>query len=268
MSDWFSPGRGAPARKRFGQHFLFDQVILQKMVSAIAPQLSDRIVEIGPGRGALTEHLLAVLPHLDVVEIDRDLIPLLTGMASTEQLSVHEADILKFDVGAIATALSSQIRVVGNLPYNISTPLMFHLFSSLALIDDMHFLLQKEVADRMVAVVGSSQYGRLSVMTQFFCDVECLFDVGPEAFHPPPKVDSTFVRLQPHRRYQLSTDEFEVLRRLVSHVFTMRRKTLRKSLQSLIPLAQLGQLPVDLTLRPQELSVDQYVLLSQKITLE
>ena len=173
-----------------------------------------------------------------------------------------------FHITIILRGSTDKLRVVGNLPYNISTPLLFHLFESLSHVQDMHFLLQKEVADRMSAEVGCSQYGRLSVMTQYYCDVECLFDVGPEAFHPPPQVDSTFVRLQPHHRYSLTTQQFETFSRLVSQVFTMRRKTLRKSLQSIISKSEINQLSVDISLRPQALSVEQYISLSQEITLE
>ena len=260
--------KGVCARKRFGQHFLTDSSVLQQMVTAIGPKAHDRLIEIGPGRGALTVYLLDCLLHMDAVELDRDLIPLLEAMGNPGQLTVHQADVLQFNFASLIRDSGQQLRVVGNLPYNISTPLMFHIFESLSLIDDMHFLLQKEVAERMSAEVGSSQYGRLSVMTQYFCDVECLFDVGPEAFHPPPKVDSTFVRLYPHRQLSLDKSGYDLFSQLVSQVFTMRRKTLRKSLQSMVDSDVLDRVTIDLALRPQELSVKEFILLSQEIKLE
>lgn len=256
------------ARKRFGQHFLHDQAILARMAAVIRLQASDTVVEIGPGRGALTQYLLQHLSQLDVVEIDRDLIEHLQSLGEPGQLQIHQADILNFEITSIRTGQVSDLRVVGNLPYNISTPLMFHLFASISHIKDMYFLLQKEVAERMAATVNSSQYGRLSVMTQFFCDVECLFEVGPEAFIPRPKVDSTFICLNPHQRYNLSSQQFDSLETVVSHVFTMRRKTLRKSLSALVPVERLENVSVDLSLRPQALTVDQFISLSQQLALE
>ena len=174
---------------------------------------------------------------------------------------------MKFDFDALSKA-EGQLRVVGNLPYNITSPLLFHVFSMLSSIKDMHFLVQKEVADRLVAPVGVSQYGRLSVMARFFCDVEQLFDVPPTAFTPVPKVDSSYVSLVPHHRYSLSEQQFQQLSRLVQHVFSMKRKTLRKSLKSLLPQDVIMDLPMDLSQRPQEISIEQYISINEQIELE
>lgn len=255
------------ARKRFGQNFLHDTVVLQQMVAAIAPQEDDTVVEIGPGRGALTDRLLQRIPSIHAIEIDRDLVKLLQQRYSKDQLTLYQQDVLKFDFDALSKT-EGQLRVIGNLPYNITSPLLFHVFGMLSSIKDMHFLVQKEVADRLVAPVGGSQYGRLSVMARFFCDVEQLFDVPPTAFTPVPKVDSSYVSLVPHHRYSLSEQQFQRLSRLVQHVFSMKRKTLRKSLKSLLPQDVIIDLPMDLSQRPQEISIEQYISINEQIELE
>jgi 16S rRNA (adenine1518-N6/adenine1519-N6)-dimethyltransferase len=257
----------AGSRKRFGQHFLHDLGVLQQMIIAIRPLQEDVMVEIGPGRGALTAVLLPQLRHLMAVEIDRDLVPLLQKRYAADKLTVYQADVLTFRFQDLVRD-GHDLRIVGNLPYNISTPLLFHLYASISCIDDMHFLLQKEVAVRMGAAVGSAQYGRLSVMTQYYCEVIELFDVAPESFQPPPKVNSTFVRLLPHRQHALTEKQYYVFSQLVRHVFTMRRKTLRNSLKVMLPKSTMDRLTINLSARPQELSVEQYVSLSQQIELE
>ena len=181
-------------RKRFGQNFLHDHNVIDKIISAIQPQAEDVIVEIGPGRGALTLPLLNIVQQMHVVEIDRDLVDWWQTQ-QRENLQIHAADVLKFDFSSLAA--SQKIRVIGNLPYNISTPLLFHLFNYIDDIRDMHFMLQKEVVERMVATPGGKEYGRLSVMVQFYCEVEKLFIVNPGSFFPAPKVDSAIVCLQP-----------------------------------------------------------------------
>jgi 16S rRNA (adenine1518-N6/adenine1519-N6)-dimethyltransferase len=235
MTSWSTPDDTPHrARKRFGQHFLHDQGVIARIIAAIAPQPGVRLVEIGPGLGALTGPLLARLGRLEVVEIDRDVIPrLIASAAGQGELIVHEADALKFDFSTLAAA-GEKLRVCGNLPYNISTPLLFHLLESSAVITDMHFMLQKEVVARMAAPPDCGDYGRLTVMLQTHCTVTRLFDVGPGAFRPPPRVDSAIVRLVPH-----ATPPFEVADRrrfaaVVLAAFSQRRKTLRNSVSGLV----------------------------------
>ncbi len=182
-------------RKRFGQNFLHDKNIIHKIIHAIAPQANDTMVEIGPGQGALTQPLLEQLDHLHVIEIDNDLVQWWKEQALSK-LTLHHTDALKTDLCTLTKEHS--IRLVGNLPYNISTPLLFHFFKHSSCIEDMHFMLQKEVVERIVAQPGSKTYGRLSIMSQFYCEAEYLFTIGPGAFHPKPKVDSAIIRLRPH----------------------------------------------------------------------
>jgi 16S rRNA (adenine1518-N6/adenine1519-N6)-dimethyltransferase len=190
---------GHQARKRFGQNFLHDQGVIGRIIRQINPKQGDHLVEIGPGQGALTDHLLSAANELDVVELDRDLIPILRTMFFRyDDLRIHEADALKFDFSSLKND-DRPLRIVGNLPYNISTPLIFHLLAHAGLIQDMHFMLQKEVVERMSAGAGENNYGRLGIMTQYFCKVQALFVVGPGAFNPAPKVDSAIVRLTPYK---------------------------------------------------------------------
>ncbi len=249
-------------RKRFGQHFLHDPNILEKMVRAIAPRADQQLVEIGPGQGALTLPLLKAAHRLTAIELDRDLLaPLQTAAAPWGALTLHNVDALRFDF----TQLSSQgqpLRVVGNLPYNISTPLIFHLLAQASAIEDMHFLLQKEVVERLAAAPGSKTFGRLSVMVQYRCAVEPLFDVAPGAFKPPPKVASSFVRLtpfQPQRHVAVDEPLFE---RVVQAAFAQRRKTLRKSLQPLLTHLDFNAAAIDPGLRPEQLTIEDFVRLS------
>jgi len=258
--------RNFPApRKRFGQHFLSDASVIQSIVSGIAPTRTDHLVEIGPGRGALTHALLRVCGRLDVVEIDRDLIASLRALSlSHPQFQVHQADALTFDFASLSGD-SVPLRLVGNLPYNISTPLIFHLLSAADKVQDMHFMLQKEVADRLCASPGTKDYGRLSVMVQYQCQTETLFDVGPEAFDPPPKVNSSVIRLTPFRRKPQVADSFEHFSKLVKTAFSQRRKTLRNNLKNMTDLSLIADYPLDLQRRPEQVSVAEFVGLSNFI---
>ncbi|KZY64851.1 MULTISPECIES: 16S rRNA (adenine(1518)-N(6)/adenine(1519)-N(6))-dimethyltransferase RsmA [unclassified Oleiphilus] len=254
---------GHQARKRFGQNFLSDDAIIARIVSGINPRPGDRMVEIGPGLGALTEHLLDGLDgNLQVVELDRDLIPVLrTKFFNYPDFNINEADALKFDFNALADE-EHPLRVVGNLPYNISTPLIFHLLDNIKHLKDMHFMLQKEVVERMAAVPGHSLYGRLGIMTQYYCRVQPLFIVGPDAFEPAPKVDSAIVRLTPHKELPHPVESLERLQTIVKTAFTKRRKTLRNALSGVIELEALEELDIDAGLRPENLSLAQYAALA------
>lgn len=247
--------KGHVARKRFGQNFLVDRGIINAIVSAVGPQPSDVIVEIGPGLGAITEPLMARLDHLHVVEIDRDLIARLKKQHSPERLSIHEGDVLAFDFACIG----QKLRIVGNLPYNISTPLLFHLASYAGIVHDMHFMLQKEVVDRMVAEPGDSDFSRISVMLQYHFYIENLIDVPPESFDPPPKVQSAVVRLIPKAPAELRAKNMEKLAFVVQMAFSQRRKMLRNTLKSLLDEAAFAELEIKPSSRAEDLSVDDYV---------
>ncbi len=246
-------------RKRFGQHFLTDESVLQKIVTMIAPSTDDHMVEIGPGQGAMTAYLLPHVKRLDLIEIDRDLVRYLQQhFAGQSHLHIHESDVLKFDFASLDLE-GAKFRVVGNLPYNISTPLLFKLFAAKAHIHDMVFMLQKEVVERLAAEVGAKNYGRLSVMAQYHCRNEFLFSVPPTAFHPPPKVESAVLHMQPQHQpsYQLAnTQHFE---HIVQEAFSHRRKTIHNALKKLIEPGVFAQLDIDPKRRPQELSVQDYV---------
>lgn len=255
------------ARKRFGQNFLTDQGIIERIVAAFAPAPDQNVVEIGPGLGALTRYLLPPLGRLQVVELDRDLAARLPEtLAGKGELIIHLGDALRFDFASIAGP--SGLRVIGNLPYNISTPLIFHLLEHAGVITDMHFMLQKEVVDRMCAGPGSRDYGKLSVMLQYRCQVDFLFDVPPSAFSPPPKVDSAIVRLQPFAEKPHICRNEKLLNQLVSAAFTMRRKTIRNTLKHFADAAQLEMLDIDLNLRPEDISVADYVNLVNTLSHE
>ncbi|MEY2700377.1 MAG: rRNA ((1518)-N(6)/adenine(1519)-N(6))-dimethyltransferase RsmA [Pseudomonadota bacterium] len=250
-------------RKRFGQNFLRDHQVIQSIAAAIAPRPSDHLVEIGPGEGVLTSALLAQAGRLDVVEIDRDLVALLQRQwGNHERFFLHEADALRFDFGALAPKGDASLRVVGNLPYNISTPLMFHLFEHAARIDDMHFMLQKEVVDRICALPGDSSYGRLSIMTRYHCEAEWLFDVPPHCFYPAPKVMSAVVRLVPHRTREQAPSSFPAL---VAAAFNQRRKTLRNSLRQLVTDEQWQLAGIDPSSRAETLSLEDFMRLARVI---
>lgn len=254
------------ARKRFGQNFLQDDNIIRRIVAAIDPRAGEHIVEIGPGQGAITTPLLASGARLDAIEIDRDLAAWLQSrFADVTTFSLHQADVLKFDLGSLTTEPRS-LSIVGNLPYNISTPCIFHLLKYQHLIHEMTFMLQLEVVQRLAAQVGDDQYGRLGIMAQYYCQVDHLFDVPPGAFHPQPKVTSAIVRLTPHRQQKLVATDTAMLQDVVRTAFSQRRKTLRNCLKTLISELQPENLPVDLSLRPENLSLADYVTLSNTLS--
>jgi 16S rRNA (adenine1518-N6/adenine1519-N6)-dimethyltransferase len=252
-------------RKRFGQHFLHNQTIIERIVAAIQPRKGDHLVEIGPGRGALTRPLLAAAGALDVIELDRDLIPRLqTECKGIGELHIHQADALRFDFTTLVKN-GKRLRVVGNLPYNISTPLLFHLLSQAHAIQDMHFMLQKEVVQRMVAPPGGKDYGRLSVMLQYRCRMEKLFTVGAGAFSPPPKIESAVVRITPHAQPAARVQDEAMFARLVSAAFARRRKTLRNSLKTLLTEQQIRALGLPPDARAEQLSLQEFAALSNAV---
>ncbi|AWX99813.1 16S rRNA (adenine(1518)-N(6)/adenine(1519)-N(6))-dimethyltransferase [Marinomonas primoryensis] len=253
------------ARKRFGQNFLHDHGVIRHIVASIAPKKGQRLVEIGPGKGALTEGIISITERMDVVELDRDLIPILkVNLFRFPELTVHEADAMKFDFTSLRTE-EQAIRVVGNLPYNISTPLIFHLLSQVSAIQDMHFMLQKEVVDRLAARPGDSLYGRLSVMAQYYCSVESLFIVGPESFDPAPKVDSAIVRMTPHKTLPHPVDDIKKLEDMVRTGFQQRRKTLRNNYKGVLDNDDFAALNIDPTLRPERLDVEDFVRITNYV---
>ncbi len=248
-------------RKRFGQHFLHDAGVIRHILAVLDPQPGEAIVEIGPGRGALTCPLLARTHILDAIEVDRDLVPVLRANCGDRgTLRVHTQDALQFDFGALAAA-RGRLRVVGNLPYNISTPLLFHLLRQGEAIRDMHFMLQREVVDRICAQPGTRDYGRLTVMLSYRARVERLFAVGPGAFTPAPRVWSAFVRLQPHASTPVTVSDERVLETVVSRAFAARRKTLRNALRGLLEGSQIRALGIAPEVRPDTLSLEQYARL-------
>lgn len=265
-------------RKRFGQHFLKDAHIIDALISAISPKPDDYFIEIGPGRGALTFPMLKKIEHLTAIEIDRDLV---AHLQDCDQLTVIEADALSFDYGTlIATeknppcpplykggeVVAKKIRLIGNLPYNISTPLMLHLLTFMPHIQDCHFMVQKEVADRIAASPSTKDYGRLSVMMQYFCETHTLFHVPPESFYPPPKVDSAIIQLIPHAVSPYPTIPFAQLEKTVKQAFAHRRKTLKNNFKNTPIETQwdiLSAHGIEPRQRPEELTVAQFVNIAQ-----
>lgn len=247
-------------RKRFGQNFLQDAFVLEAIVTAIAPEKSDVMVEIGPGLGALTNRLLPFLSHLHVIELDRNLVEHLKKMDSSGKLAIHEGDVLQFDFRTIPAGAAGKIRIVGNLPYNISTPLLFHLMPMASLVRDQHFMLQKEVVERMVAEPGSKTYGRLSVMLQWQYHMDMLFVVPPSAFRPSPKVDSAIVRMIPRSR-PLECDMGK-LEKTVMQAFSQRRKMLRNTLSPLFNEDDMAMAGIDPEKRPEEITVEEFIALA------
>jgi len=245
-------------KKRFGQNFLSDSGVINSLVAAIQPSPEDLMVEIGPGLGALTQPLLKKLNHLHVVELDRDIISWMEKQYAQNAITIHNSDALKFDF----SALGSRLRVTGNLPYNISTPILFHLLDNVANIIDMHFMLQKEVVERMVASPSTSEYGRLSVMLQYRLQMEYLFTVPPEAFEPAPKVDSAFVRAVPHASLPYPAKDEAMFAKVVLSAFGQRRKTLRNTLKGLLDDEGFVALGIDSQLRAENLSVEDFVNIS------
>ena len=254
------------ARKRFGQNFLTDHGIINRIARSIRPKPDDHLVEIGPGQGALTEELLIAGARLDAIELDRDLVPILQGKFSQlEHFHLHQGDALNFDFASLQQS-NEQLRVVGNLPYNISTPLIFHLLSHQHLIKDMHFMLQLEVVERMAAQPKGKNYGRLGVMCQYYCQVDMLFEVPPESFDPRPKVQSAIVRLSPHKTLPHPAKNIDKLDTILRTAFTMRRKTLRNSLKQLFNEQQLQDLGINPAARPETLSLEEFVRMSNAIS--
>ena len=275
-------------KKRFGQNFLIDQDIIRALVASIRPAPDDLMVEIGPGLGALTQPLLETLNHLHVVEIDRDVVAWMQNHYPAGRLTIHNIDALKFDFASLLPNASSagamarqpgagdaaktesacnakQIRVVGNLPYNISTPILFHLLDNVDHIIDMHFMLQKEVVDRMVAAPSSAAYGRLSVMLQYRLYMELLVDVPPESFDPPPKVDSAFVRAVPWPALPHPARDEALFARVVTAAFSQRRKTLRNTLKGMLDDAGFSTLGIDPQLRAENLGVAEFVAIANHL---
>ncbi len=251
-------------RKRFGQNFLHDPVIIDRIISAIRPTRSDALLEIGPGQGAITCPLLEAAGKLTVIELDRDLIgPLQARCKTIGELTMYSADALRFDFCQLAT--QQPLRVIGNLPYNISTPLLFHLLDQHRCIRDMHFMLQKEVVERMAASPGSGQYGRLSVMLQYRCRVTPLFTIGSGAFKPPPKVESAFVRLEPYTEPMVQVSDEDAFETLVRQAFSQRRKTLRNTLRGLLDVDDISRLDVDPSARAESLGIEEFAALASRL---
>lgn len=253
--------RHAP-RKRFGQNFLHDQQVISRIASCIAPRAADLLVEIGPGQAALTRPLLESGAELHLIELDRDLVASLEKQFSgNDRITIHSCDALKVNLAEITG--KRPFRLIGNLPYNISTPLIFHVLQWHEQIVDMHFMLQKEVVERMAAAPGSRTYGRLSVMTQFRCKVTSLFDVFPESFTPKPRVCSSIVRLEPLKEPPADAGSFSDLQRVVSAAFSMRRKTLRNSLKNHLTAEQISSAGIDPGQRAEQLSLSQFAALAR-----
>ncbi len=254
------------ARKRFGQNFLTDNLVLGDIINAISPRLGDTMVEIGPGLGAMTRLLLQSLKQLHVVELDRDLVARLQKAFSADHLVIHSGDALKFDFSEIAVAPGQKLRIVGNLPYNISSPMLFHLAEIAPLIEDQHFMLQKEVVERMVAAPGSKTYGRLSVMLQWRYHMELMFIVPPTAFDPPPRVESAIVRMIPIA--QPLACEVSKLEAVVMKAFSQRRKVIRNCLAGMFNEKQLIEVGIDPTMRPETVPLEQFVALANALNLD
>jgi 16S rRNA (adenine1518-N6/adenine1519-N6)-dimethyltransferase len=250
------------ARKRFGQNFLHDNSIIANILAHAQAKPGQHWVEIGPGLGALTKPLLQTPVKLDVIELDRDLVKLLQKQFSDQtNLIIHSADALKFDFSSLDTG-QEKLRIIGNLPYNISTPLMFHLLENTRCIQDMIFMLQKEVVDRICATAGSKKYGRLSVMMQYYCATDWLFDVPPESFDPSPKVMSAIVKLNPHAEPPVKIKDIASFKHLVTQAFSQRRKTIRNSLKDIIDEQHMLNLGIDPNLRAESLTLEQFALLN------
>lgn len=250
-------------RKRFGQNFLQSEGIIHAIIRAIHLHSDDNVLEIGPGLGALTAPLLQTLNKLTAIEIDRDLhAHLQTLPLAAERLKLISGDALSFNYNQFG----KDLRLIGNLPYNISTPLLIHALHFLGSIRDMHFMLQKEVVNRLVALPGSKAFGRLSVMAQYHCEVDELLDVPPTAFYPQPKVESAIVRLIPHAQSPYPNVAWDDLERLVATAFAMRRKTLANNLKGVLSAEQIQSVDIDPTLRPEQLTVMQYGLLTTLIS--
>ncbi len=247
-------------RKRFGQHFLHDKNIIQRIINTFDPTTGQHLVEIGPGRGALTLPLLEYDCLFDIIELDRDLIAFFETR-STEQFHVHQADALTFDFKSLVNH-EEQLRIIGNLPYNISTPLLFHLVLFAEHIQDMTFMLQKEVVDRMVALPSTSQYGRLSVMLQYYCEIKKIFNVSPHSFTPPPKVQSSIVHLIPHRTPPVEILNQNNFRTIVALAFSQRRKMLRNTLKTVFQAKEMESMGINPEARAETLTLEDFAVLA------
>lgn len=253
-------------RKRFGQHFLRDPVVIEQILSVLALTPHEHAVEIGPGLGALTFPVLKQIKTLDAIELDRDLIATLNASAKkVGVLHLHEADVLSFDFSCLKKD-ERLLRVFGNLPYNISTPLLFHLLDSSSLIHDMTFMVQKEVAERLAALPDTKAYGRLSVMVQYRCQVDILFDVSPDAFYPKPRVQSSIIKLIPYRSRPYSAHDEALFALLVKQAFSQRRKTLRNSLKTMIRDDEWALFPISSEWRAEHLPVKDFVEMSNRLS--
>jgi len=258
-------GRPHYARRRFGQNFLHDENVIRKIVDAISAVEGDHLLEIGPGLGALTKELAKTGATIHCVELDADLAKSLrTEFQEYDSIKIIEGDALKFDLSSIATE-KRPLRVIGNLPYNISTPIIFHLLKNSELIRDMTFMLQLEVIQRMISKVGKRNYGRLSLMVQYFCEVEHLFNVASSAFSPKPKVVSALARLKPHNSTSIRAKDSDCLQTVIRTAFNQRRKTLRNSLRTIIPETLLERIAINKNLRPQDIKLNEYVEISNAI---
>ena len=257
---------GHQAKKRFGQNFLHNDAVISDIVDAINPEPGENLVEIGPGLGALTEPVVERANKLSVVELDRDLAHRLRHHPFlAPHLTIHEVDALKFDFAQLAQD-DKPLRVFGNLPYNISTPLIFHLLSFKDKIQDMHFMLQKEVVERMASGENCKSYGRLSIMTQYQCQVMPVMEIGPEAFQPPPKVDSAIVRLIPHKTIENPVKDIKMLNTVCLTAFNQRRKTIRNSFKKLIDSDTIIALGLDPSMRPENINVAGYIKIANYLT--
>jgi 16S rRNA (adenine1518-N6/adenine1519-N6)-dimethyltransferase len=255
------------ARKRFGQNFLHDQQVIDRIIASIAPRPGDLLVEIGPGQAALTRPLIGSGAELHLIELDRDLVAWLEQqLSAAPRLTIHSCDALRADLPALTG--QRPFRLIGNLPYNISTPLIFHVLQWSELVIDMHFMLQKEVVERMAAMPGSRTYGRLSVMTQFRAGVTSLFDVPPTSFSPAPKVSSSVVRLQPLKKPPFDAGSLANLSRVVTCAFSMRRKTLRNSLRDVLTETQMVAAGVNPGDRAEQLSLSQFAALARSLPFD
>ena len=254
-------------RKRFGQNFLIDTNIIEKIIHSIKPHPDDHLVEIGPGLGALSAPLLKYINRLDVIELDRDIIPELEKL-DQNKLVIHNIDVLNFDFSQFQqdNFNNDQLRIFGNLPYNISTAVLFHLIKHRKVIQDMHFMLQKEVVERIAAHKNSSSYGRLSVMMQLHCEVAPLFEVPPGCFRPAPKVDSAVIRLTPRQQLLIDDDDCHGFEALIRQAFSQRRKTIKNNLKGFCTVDQLEAAGINAGARPQELGVNDYVKLYQQLS--
>jgi len=255
-------------KKRFGQNFLNNQRIIDQIVASIRPRAEQHLIEIGPGEAALTKPLLEIVKKLDIIEIDNDLIrPLTERFSDYPAFNLHHTDALTFDYSTLMDSNKQEksLRIVGNLPYNISSPLMFHLLTFADNILDMHFMLQKEVVDRITSPTGLKSYGRLSVMMQYSCDVESLFDVAPDNFTPPPKVTSAIVRLIPYKQKPFKAKCDETFAKLVKQSFSQKRKTLRNNLKGMLNSEQIENIGIEPNIRAERLNIEAFVKLSDAL---